>query len=196
MQLGLLFKLLQSYCKSKCLSCCLLICMLFVSLGSAADQPNTRRSVLLASAILGSTATSLFLLTSSSSPIWLICILYTIIANVCHCLSVVCLNSYIPALARSTNTVQGLRGAWLEALASSDLNPVEIDKLKQEHEAAISEATSHLSARGVFVGYAAGLTALVFCLIPVTLWEGSTTSLRITIGASSLGKPSPLSRYL
>lgn len=65
-----------------------------------------RKSILLFFAALGSVATILFLAVPSSSRIWAVSSLLTVIANVSFGVSIVCLNSYLPQLARADSGVK------------------------------------------------------------------------------------------
>lgn len=69
-----------------------------------------RKSILLFFAGLGSISSILFLAIPSSSPLWPFTSLLAITANVSFGVSIVCLNSYLPQLARSDPAVKEAYG--------------------------------------------------------------------------------------
>lgn len=57
---------------------------------------------------------------------------------------------------------------------------------KVKYHVLLSNKIADLSAKGISFGYGAGILALFVSLIPVTLRNGDTTSLRWAIGASAI----------
>ena len=151
----------------------------------------------------------LFLPLPSSSPIWPLCALLVIAANVGFRDSVVVMNAYLPMLAREdeevVNTLKELRatqGSTTETPerssaedglhggeeASEPLLPApelpvvsqEESSLQDQHAAILSSATTRIFA---------GIVTLILALIPVTLLKGSTFALRLAVAASGAWWP-------
>ena len=57
---------------------------------------------------------------------------------------------------------------------------------RSQYDETLSRATSRISARGIALGYGAGIILLIIVLIPVARLHGSTFSLRLAIGLSGL----------
>jgi UMF1 family MFS transporter len=154
-----------------------------------------RKQLLLVFAGLGSCAATLFLALPSSSSIWLLSALLAICANVGFGASVVAMNAYLPALARESPEVVEIRTElenFAQELPPSDIHdpdrPLlpEATSLTPKYNIALSEATSRISARGIALGYGAGILMLIIALVPVKLLHGSTFSLRLAIGLSGI----------
>ncbi|KAF8321216.1 autophagy-type protein 22 [Clavulina sp. PMI_390] len=182
-----------------------------ISLGGIADNPRMRKSILLLFAVMGSTASILFIAVPSSSSIWFMSALLAIIANVSFGVSMVCLNSYLPQLAKSDKEVQAAaaRMGITESQSAEDAES-RIDSANGTHEEEqsllgqagedgsnpphsqdadayaklLSHATSRISSRGIAIGYSSGISVLLLLLIPVTMLQGSTFSLRLSISIS------------
>ncbi|KAG8908283.1 Autophagy protein 22 [Tulasnella sp. 403] len=163
-------------------------------MGCIADHPPHRKLLLTTFAAIGSISTALFLALPSTSPIWFLCTILAILANVSFGASIVALNAYLPALARSSPDVLAAKSE-VERIReeSGHQTPIVPDEVKAEHSAAIehyntmlSRTTSRISSQGIATGYAAGIALLLVALIPVTLLHGSTFSLRIAIGMSGI----------
>ncbi|KAG8809928.1 Autophagy protein 22 [Serendipita sp. 399] len=56
----------------------------------------------------------------------------------------------------------------------------------EAYNTALSRATSRISSRGIALGYAAGILLLCIALVPVTVWNGSTFSLRLAVASSGV----------
>lgn len=137
--------------------------------------------------------------------------LFAIIANVSFGVTMVCLNSYLPQMARSDATVQavlleaqdadqhglhghsGDSGTLDDGYESDERAPLHREDeyletrevndpmTSDEYNQALSRATSRISSRGIAIGYSAGITLLLALLVPVILLKGSTFSLRLSI---------------
>ena len=60
-------------------------------------------------------------------------------------------------------------------------NDPHLEHALQAYNTALSRATSKISSRGIALGYSAGILLLFVALIPVTVLEGSTFSLRLAV---------------
>jgi UMF1 family MFS transporter len=172
---------------------------------STHSSARLRKSLLLGFAGLGSLASFLFLVLPSSSILWPLSALLAIAANVSFGVSMVCLNSYLPRMARndqdilkipvkgrSSESIDESRGLLNgdEACEDSVSHGAEQDAEGQEGDAvsseayaeAMSRATARISSKGIAIGYSAGIALLLVLIIPVTLLKGSTFSLRLAIG--------------
>ncbi|KAH7102425.1 autophagy-related protein 22-like protein [Auriculariales sp. MPI-PUGE-AT-0066] len=98
-----------------------------ISVGAIADQPSQRKPLLLTFAAIGSIATALFLVLSSTSVVWLLCALFAILANISFGTSIVALNAYLPDLAKGSPEV---RKAWDKV---QSLNTTQVPPAIQEH---------------------------------------------------------------
>jgi UMF1 family MFS transporter len=125
------------------------------------DTASYRKPLLFGFAALGSISSLGFLLLPSSSPVWPLSGLLSILANIGFSASIVVLNSYLPRLAVSS-------------LPSSDHGDTE----------KLSRATARISSLGIALGYAAGILLLLAVLFPVQLAGGSTKALRFAIAGS------------
>jgi MFS transporter, UMF1 family len=125
------------------------------------NQASYRKPLLFGFAALGSISALCFFLLPSSSPLWPLSSILTILANIGFGASIVVLNSYLPRLAASS-------------LPSSDHNDAE----------KLSRATARISSLGIALGYAAGILLLLITLIPVQRAGGSTNALRFAVGGS------------
>lgn len=135
-----------------------------IAISKAANDTSARWSLLCACTVLGGLSCILFLLLPSGSTAWPVVVLLTMCGNVAFGAGMVCLNAYLPALAREEH-----------AVISADTEEAE------EESAAIARLTSTISSRGTAAGYAAGITLLLMLLLPVTLLKGSLFSLRLSI---------------
>ncbi|EGO23241.1 hypothetical protein SERLADRAFT_472117 [Serpula lacrymans var. lacrymans S7.9] len=181
-----------------------------ISMGSIADRPSQRKRLLLVFAWLGALSATTFLILSSSSPIWALSALLTIISNVGFGASVVAMNAYLPSLARNSPEVvkifaelrtipEPLQDSALTSIpsepAEDSTSPLleqnesgfsESTTIRKKYDTALSAATSRISSLGIALGYGAGITLLLVALIPVTRLHGSTFSLRLAIGLSGV----------
>ncbi|KAI0029017.1 autophagy-type protein 22 [Vararia minispora EC-137] len=62
----------------------------------------------------------------------------------------------------------------------------EVAELRAIHSAAYARTTARISAHGIALGYASGITLLLLTVLPVTRAGGSTFALRCAIGASGV----------
>ncbi|KZT56223.1 MFS general substrate transporter [Calocera cornea HHB12733] len=162
-----------------------------ISMGGLADHPSQRKPLLLTFAALGSLSATLFLLLPSLSPVWPLCALLAILANVCFGASIVALNAYLPGLARDSPEARAAQQDAEEVLKRQP--EMEEDDVVEQGAAAlrnwqqtVSRTTARISARGIALGYGAGILALLLLLIPVTLLGGTTFSLRLCVGLSGI----------
>jgi UMF1 family MFS transporter len=134
-----------------------------------------------------------FFVLTSSSPVWFLCALVAIVANVCFGASMVCLNAYLSGLARGMPECVAARGR----IAETELQPVDEGEdaiatttastsAWEDYCALVSRTTSFISARGIAAGYIGGIIALLIALLPVSALKGSTLSLRLAIGISGV----------
>lgn len=126
--------------------------------------------MLFSSAALGSLSMMVFIFLDPSSAIWPLAALLSVVGNVAFGLGNVCLNAYLPPMARS--------------LAARESNQLSECDQGASWIASQSRATSFISAIGIGTGYAVGICALLLCLIPVLILHGSTFSMRIAIASS------------
>ncbi|KAI9788583.1 MAG: Autophagy protein 22 [Peltula sp. TS41687] len=185
--------------------------LLIISLSAAADHGTYRKRMLLISALVGSTATMLFL--PVIPKVYLLGALFAIVANVSFGVSFVLLNSFLPLLVRYHPSVQeesfsspsGAYSADRTADANSDFDDEErmLDSTAQLLPAQVlsgaakdpsttarssSQATSRqlqlstqISSYGIGIGYIAGVFVL-FLAIGIVLLTGSNTfSLRLVL---------------
>lgn len=59
-------------------------------------------------------------------------------------------------------------------------------ELKEEYDLVLSNTISNLSSKGISIGFTAGILCLFVSLIPVTIRNGDTTSLRWAVGSSAI----------
>lgn len=140
-----------------------------IAISKAANDPGQRKRLLALFTLLGGTSCLLFLLIQSRSPLWPAAAILTILGNVSFGAAFVCLNAYLPTLARNT------MNASLEGSDSDGIGPYDLSAL-----------TSQISSRGIGAGYAAGIALLLLMLIPVTLMGANLLSMRLAIAASGI----------
>ncbi|EGG02195.1 uncharacterized protein MELLADRAFT_91511 [Melampsora larici-populina 98AG31] len=146
--------------------------ILVCSLGDAADH--------LSFAGIGSlTGMGLFLL-KSESQYWSFISVLVIVSNVSLGGSLVCLNSFIPSISKTQPEVIKIKSRLEEEIGSIELN------LKEEYEIVLSNTISKVSSNGISIGFTAGILCLFVSLIPVTIRNGDTTSLRWAVGCSAV----------
>lgn len=135
----------------------------------------TRKAMLFTSAFIGSVSQILLLALKSDSPIWVSIALLSIIGNVAFGLGNVCLNAYLPVIAKSSPDVIA-KAPFINESAEQDL----------EYKQALSKSAGFVSALGVGTGYSVGVGALLLCLLPVLRLRGSIDALRIAIALSGI----------
>ena len=98
-------------------------------------------------------------------------------------MSIVCLNAYLPSIARSLpasiQALEDLRSAKAAGNAEA------VADAETEQQRVLSRGISHTSAQAIALGYAAGVIALLLCLIPVKLLH-NTYALRISVAGSGI----------
>ncbi|GAA5854361.1 hypothetical protein JCM8547_001794 [Rhodosporidiobolus lusitaniae] len=146
-----------------------------ISMGKLADSPTTRHRLLTLFALTGSLLCICFLFLPETSPVWPLCAVLAVGANVSFGASIVCLNSYLPDLARGSPSVLSARHALLTARrspsspslpSSSSPSSPSLADLESQYTSALALSTSSLSSRAIAAGYAAGIGALL-ALLPV-----------------------------
>ncbi|SGY21807.1 BQ5605_C016g08276 [Microbotryum silenes-dioicae] len=182
-----------------------------ISMGNWADEPRARHRLLVAFATIGTICTMGFLVVPAQSPVWLLCILLAIGANVAFGAGSVCLNSYLPDLGRSSshvlelhNTLDSARrhlaslrppstpGSPRSANRSSSKVPGEVllsasqafVRARDEYIQAKALATAAVSSKGIAVGYTSGILALVLALVPIGIGGGSSWGMRMAIAGA------------
>lgn len=155
--------------------------LVVISLGDAADNPIMRKSLLMFFAALGSLAGFLFFFIDSSSATWSLSAILAIVANVALGASGVCLNSFIPSLARTTPKVLAAKRDLTQG------RPSTTDQQDDHHyKTLISNATAEISSNGIALGCGSGIIALCLSLIVIISHHGNTDSLRWTVGFSGI----------
>ncbi|POW09112.1 hypothetical protein PSTT_07016 [Puccinia striiformis] len=149
------------------------------SLGDAADNPIMRKFLLIFFSAIGSLSGILFFLLDSSSYLWSSSALLAIVANVALGVSGVCLNSFIPNLAKTRPKV-------LDAQRDPIRHSLSITGEDEHYKTLLSNATADISSNGVALGGVSGIIALCLCLIVIISHDGNTDSLRWAIGFSGI----------
>ncbi|KAA1074351.1 Autophagy protein 22 [Puccinia graminis f. sp. tritici] len=150
------------------------LAFIIVSMSSPADDAKMRKVLLIILAGFGSLTGSMFFFLESSSPIWPIAGLLSLVSNVCLGASAVCLNSLLSGISKEKASK-----IWRK----EGNNEHATDR---EYKALASQCTSQISARGVAYGFGSGIVALVLCLIFVIHRKGDLDSLRWAIGGSAV----------
>ncbi|WAR55237.1 hypothetical protein PtB15_4B857 [Puccinia triticina] len=151
-----------------------LLAFLIISMSIPADDANMRKFLLIALAGCGSLTASMFFFLESSSPIWPLAGVLSLVSNVCLGGSAVCLNSLLSGISKEKAAEIGQKEGTIEALD------------EREYKALVSQCTSQISSRGVAYGFGSGILALVVCLLGVIHRKGDLASLRWAIGGSAL----------
>lgn len=135
--------------------------------------------MLFSSALVGGLSQLALLALRSSSPIWITVALISIIGNVAFGLGNVCLNAYLPSLAKSAPAV-----VQIASRPHHTRSPEADEADEHDYRIAVSQSAGYISALGVGSGYTVGVCALILCLVPVLKLHGSTDSFRIAIASS------------
>lgn len=98
--------------------------------------------------------------------------------------SIVALNAYLPGLARSAPEVVALEPSSLPSRTEEEHQKV--TDSQDAYQQAVARSTARISAQGIAIGYASGISLLLLCMVPVTVLGGSTWSLRIAIMMSGI----------
>ncbi|WAR55245.1 hypothetical protein PtB15_4B865 [Puccinia triticina] len=149
------------------------------SLSDAADDPIMRKLLLIFSTSIGSLAGMMFLFLDSSSSMWSLSALWAIVAGVGLGACGVCLNSFIPILAKTTPKVLEAKKELIHSRSSTSGED-------EHYKTLISTATANISSNGVALGGTSGIIALCLALIYVISHGGNTDSLRGAIGFSGI----------
>ncbi|KAI9619424.1 hypothetical protein H4Q26_014186 [Puccinia striiformis f. sp. tritici PST-130] len=99
--------------------------------------------------------------------------------NVALGVSGVCLNSFIPNLAKTRPKV-------LDAQRDPIRHSLSITGEDEHYKTLLSNATADISSNGVALGGVSGIIALCLCLIVIISHDGNTDSLRWAIGFSGI----------
>lgn len=181
----------------------LLQALLVVSISCAADHGNYRKRLLLAFAFMGAIATMLFL--PIVPKVYLLGSLLAIVANTCFGASFVLLNSFLPLLVRHHPLAEhndpdytpdeSLPEEEAEEYTTPDNASVHSDTalISQELDAteplpAATNLTSgdlqlstRISAKGIGIGYTAGLFLQCIAVMTIVLMGSTTFSLRVVL---------------
>ncbi|MCJ1356070.1 MAG: Autophagy protein 22 [Icmadophila ericetorum] len=181
--------------------------IVIISMSGAADHGDYRKTLLLAFAFLGATATMLFL--PVVPQVYLIGAVLAIIANTCFGASFVLLNSFLPVLVRQHPSVQEQN---TESYPSLDESYHEEESHENSHEGPVDanspllarsqspysnnklatpalpaqssvelQLSTQISSYGVGIGYIAAVCLQVFAVFLVALINGSNFSLRLVL---------------
>ncbi|KAI9722442.1 MAG: Autophagy protein 22 [Chrysothrix sp. TS-e1954] len=182
--------------------------LVIVSMSGAADHGRYRKSLLLAFAFTGATATMLLLLVTSR--VYLLGALLVIIANVCFGASFVLLNSYLPLLVRRHPSVESLQLSRALPIATvpHDLSDDEADSdpvntmsdstsallpghsRTSQTSAKINDTSdtsselqlsTSISSTGIGIGYLAAFVVQILSVLIVQLSGGGTSSLKFVL---------------
>ncbi|POW09917.1 hypothetical protein PSHT_08911 [Puccinia striiformis] len=138
------------------------LALLIISMSSPADDAKMRKFLLIVLAAFGSVTASLFFFIQSSSPIWPIVGVLSLVSNL--------------------SGISKEKAAEISRTKGSG----ETENDEREHKALVSQCTSQISARGVAYGFASGILGLGLCLILVIKRKGDLDSLRWSIGGSAI----------
>ncbi|MBW0550380.1 hypothetical protein O181_090095 [Austropuccinia psidii MF-1] len=145
-----------------------------ISMGDAADNIIIRKFLLISFASIGSLAAITFFFIQPTSSLWWFSALFAIISNATLGASLVCLNSYIPTLAKTRPSV--LKAQHFTINFQQD----------QNYKSLLSTTIANISARGIAFGYTSGIFALCMSLFLVNSNNTKIDSLRWVVGASGL----------
>ncbi len=114
--------------------------LVVISMGSLADSPRLRHTLLTSFAAIGSVACVGFIFLTNKSPVWWVCGVLALVANVTYGASMPCLNAYRASFASPppTRPLVPTRLIALLPLAVPDLghsDPIVLDKLDLLHDA-------------------------------------------------------------
>jgi MFS transporter, UMF1 family len=175
----------------------LLQALIVVSISCAADHGNFRKKLLLAFAWIGSLAVMCYIFVTKD--IYIFGAVLTIISNTSFGASFVLLNSFLPLLVRHHPDVAKELGTSTTALGDDDeigdsRSTLLADengnrpRLRRGSKASIEELTSvelnlstQISARGIGIGYMAGLFLQCIGIAILIAMKNSTWSLRVVL---------------
>lgn len=187
----------------------LLQSLLIISMSGAADHGRFRKTLLLSFALIGSTATMLFL--PITTKVYVLGALLAITANMCFGASFVLLNSFLPLIVRYHPSLQlvSLEESLEDSLGASTsrVSRASIDIEEEEIETTDSEVallpsagpasapsdptknkfspelllSTRISSNGMGIGYIAAVIVQIITVILVKLTGGSTFSLRLAL---------------
>jgi UMF1 family MFS transporter len=171
--------------------------LLVISISCAADHGNYRKRLLLGFAFLGAITTMLFLAVVPS--VYLLGGLFAIISNTCFGASFVLLNSFLPLLVRhhpktqyileSSSEPQRRQEPAISNLADPTtalLSPIveSESSLPADTKNATSielQLSTQISAKGIGIGYSAGLFLQCSSMVILILMKSTTFSLRLVL---------------
>lgn len=169
-----------------------------ISISKSANDPVKRKRLLAFFTLSGGFACLLFAVIPSRTLFWPVSSILTIAGNVAFGAALVCLNAYIPFLARLQVALDWHHGLKIKRDESRPPSSSSIQSVEPSMDgrgsagpseasaAEMSSATSMVSSRGIAAGYGAGILLLSLMLIPVTLMKGSLASLRTAVVVSGL----------
>lgn len=100
--------------------------LLVISMGSLADSPRLRHSLLTTFATIGSVACVSFIALGNKSPVWWLCGVLALVANVTYGASVPCLNAYrklLPSSARYETQSRLNSSRWVLLQSPTSASP-------------------------------------------------------------------------
>ncbi|KAG0141947.1 hypothetical protein CROQUDRAFT_67793 [Cronartium quercuum f. sp. fusiforme G11] len=161
------------------------------SLGNAANDPSTRKLLLVFFAVFGSLAGMSFFILNSSSPVWFLSAVLAITSTVSlgsSILSCITLHTFFfSQILTSKSQIPELAKTKANLMGNESSEGLTIQECKVSNsyvQANISTAISEISSKGVAIGFSSGIIALCTSLIPVTLFKGDLSILKGSIGAS------------
>lgn len=163
--------------------------LLIVSMSGAADHGRVRKTLLLALAFTGATATMSFILVVPR--VYLLGALLAIISNTCFGASFVLLNSFLPVLVRHHPTISHRYDRLDHDGSAREYNsddpgefPTAASSLLTPSSAANSaelKLATKISSNGIGIGYVAGLLVQIGSIFVVSATGSDTFSLRLVL---------------
>lgn len=172
--------------------------ILVISISCAADHGAYRKRLLLGFAFCGAVATMLFL--AAAPSVYLLGGLLAIVSNTCFGASFVLLNSFLPLLVRHHPKAQfgnldfspdlqdgDETGDSSLANSTSGLLPPSVEEDVPQPTLAKNETSielrlsTQISAKGIGIGYSAGLFVQCLGIVVLLLMKSSTFSLRLVL---------------
>ncbi|KAA8650013.1 MFS transporter [Aspergillus tanneri] len=182
--------------------------ILIISMSGAADHGSYRKSLLVAFALIGSTATMLFL--GVLPKLYILGGFFAVVSNTCFGASFVLLNSFLPLLVRHHPSLLGRHGERAPSAILQDdnpssdsacqcgsysttplLRPIQLENEGNDTEYAncpSSTDTSEelnfstkISSYGIGIGYIGSVILQVVCILVVVVTHQTTFSLRLVL---------------
>jgi MFS transporter, UMF1 family len=164
----------------------LLQALLVVSISSAADHGNYRKKLLLTFAWIGAASVMCFIFVSKE--VYVLGALLTIISNTTFGASFVLLNSFLPLLVRHHPRVEKLETDSIAVVSAAEERnemPVGHELTRTPTHAEVTSAelslSTEISARGVGIGYSAGLFVQCMSILVLIAMKNSTWSQRVVL---------------